>query len=288
MSFRSSALVKNWRRLTAWLAAAMAIGAAVTACTSDDLLQPTPLVDVGTTTGSFRPLEPIPGPGIPEPATQSEIAGPVENSAPVTVGYVPRISIPRPTAPDAQIYMPPHEIECRRELAGWGASFHDVAPINDGGGCGIAHPVSLSSVGGGIEISPAATVTCDMALTFTKWARNDLAPAARLRYMSGVGTIHQGSSYSCRTIGNQPGGTLSEHASGNALDVMAVTLKNGRYIDVHRPGLFSFRERSFLNTVRADACNYFTTVLGPGYNYDHRNHFHFDLMHRESGQRACR
>ncbi|TIO50806.1 MAG: hypothetical protein E5Y00_29245, partial [Mesorhizobium sp.] len=25
-----------------------------------------------------------------------------------------------------------------------------------------------------------------------------------------------------------------------------------------------------------------------GYNYDHRNHFHFDVKNRRSGYRACR
>jgi len=266
----------------------MVLAATLTACTSSDLLEPTPLIDVGVNTASFRPLEPVPDAIIPQQVQQTEIAGPVENSAPVSVGYVPRMSLPQMQETQPGDMLPPHEVDCRRELASWGATFQDIAPINDGGGCGIAHPIEFTSAGGGIDISPGAKLTCDMALEFTKWARQELAPAARLRYLSGIKTIHQGSSYSCRTIGNKPGGTLSEHASGNALDVMAITLKDGRYIDVHKPGLFSFRERGFLNTVRADACDYFTTVLGPGYNYDHRNHFHFDLMQRRSGHRACR
>jgi hypothetical protein len=275
-------------------AAAMSVVTILAACTSSDLLEPTPLIDVGTTTASFRPLEPVPNPQITQPFPQSEIAAPVENSlppentAPVSVGYVPRLSLPQMENTGQGDYLPPEEIACRRELASWGASFQEMAPINDGGGCGIAHPIEFTGAGGGINISPSATVTCEMALEFTKWAREELAPAARLRYLTGVQTIHQGSSYSCRTIGNKRGGTLSEHASGNALDIMAITLKNGKYIDVHKPGFFSFRERGFLNAVRADACDYFSTVLGPGYNYDHRNHFHFDLMQRRSGHRACR
>ncbi|TIR93768.1 MAG: extensin, partial [Mesorhizobium sp.] len=51
---------------------------------------------------------------------------------------------------------------------------------------------------------------------------------------------------------------------------------------------FAFRTRGFLNNVRADGCQYFNTVLGPGYNYDHRNHFHFDVKNRRNGYRACR
>jgi hypothetical protein len=29
-------------------------------------------------------------------------------------------------------------------------------------------------------------------------------------------------------------------------------------------------------------------VLGPGYNYDHRNHFHFDIKQRRNNYVACR
>ena len=114
-----------------------------------------------------------------------------------------------------------------------------------------------------------------MALTFAKWTKNELNPAARRRYWSRVKTIHQMSSYSCRRINGSH--SMSEHSKGNALDVGRIELSNGRDIDVEKPGLFAFRTRGFLNTVRADGCEYFSTVLGPGYNYDHRNHFHFDL-----------
>jgi hypothetical protein len=69
---------------------------------------------------------------------------------------------------------------------------------------------------------------------------------------------------------------------------MKIKLDSGRLIDVTRPGFFAFRQRGFLNKVRAEACGYFTTVLGPGYNRAHANHFHFDLMKRKNGYVACR
>src|SRR5690606_9500304 len=112
-------------------------------------------------------------------------------------------------------------------------------------------------------------------------------PSARWRYFSGVKTIHQGSSYSCRNIRGSRG-TPSQHSIGNALDVMRIELNNGRDIDVRKPGWFAFRQRGFLNTVRADGCNYFNTVLGPGYNADHADHFHFDIMKRKNGYVACK
>jgi len=225
--------------------------------------EPTPPVQVAAL--------PVPGPQAPAPAPEAK---------PVTVGY-PRLISPLSQAPS----MPADEAACRRELDRLGVVWQDLPPINDGGACRIDHPIKVSALSGGIRMSPPATLNCQMALAFARWTRNELAPAARLRYLSGIHTIHQGSSYSCRRIAGT--NTPSAHSRGNALDVMSIDLDNGRKIDVRKPGFFAFRQRSLLNTVRADGCSYFTTVLGPGYNADHRNHFHFDLMPRKGGRRAC-
>ena len=80
----------------------------------------------------------------------------------------------------------------------------------------------------------------------------------------------------------------SEHSKGNAIDIAKIELKNGKDILVRKKGFFAFRERGLLNTVRADGCEYFSTVLGPGYNKAHADHFHFDIMNRKSGFKACR
>ena len=181
--------------------------------------------------------------------------------------------------------MPADEVDCRSDLKKLGVQYQDLPSIQDGPTCGIDYPVKVSAIGS-VQMKPAATVTCAMAASFAAWTKRDLVPAARLRYFSGVKTIHQGSSYSCRKIAGTR--TLSEHGKGNALDIMRIELNSGRDIDVEKPGLFAFRTRGFLNTIRADGCSYFNTVLGPGYNYDHRNHFHFDIKQRRNGYRACR
>ncbi|WP_378949602.1 extensin family protein [Mesorhizobium sp. ANAO-SY3R2] len=181
--------------------------------------------------------------------------------------------------------MPADELDCRKDLKKLDVQYSDLPPIQDGAACGIDYPVKVSAIGS-VQMKPAATVTCAMAASFAAWTKRELVPAARMRYFSGVKTIHQGSSYSCRKIAGSR--TLSEHGKGNALDIMRIELNSGRDIEVEKPGLFAFRTRGFLNTVRADGCNYFNTVLGPGYNYDHRNHFHFDVKQRRNGYRACR
>ena len=218
--------------------------------------------------------------GVGQSAVSSSAAQSVAPSDPVLVGF-PRWDAPAEPA----AVMPNAEAECRRELERLDVSYRDLAPINDGGACRIDWPVQVSAING-VDVKPAATLSCAMAATFSQWTRRELQPAARWRYMSGVKTIHQGSSYSCRNI--RGSGKASQHSLGNALDVMRIELRNGRDIDVRKPGWFAFRQRGFLNSVRADGCGYFGTVLGPGYDADHADHFHFDIMQRRNGAVACR
>jgi hypothetical protein len=264
------------RRWAAWAGTPrlprLAVAASVVAllgfssCSVSSVLSPVPEVDVGASTAS------VPARGLQR----------LVPSNPMMAGY-PRLNQPFSGARSA---MPQEEVACRQELRRLGVTYRDLAPINDGGSCSIDYPVEVSGLAGDIRMQPAATLTCGMAATFAAWTRNELAPAARWRYMSGVGTIRQGSSYSCRRIRGTS--VASEHSKGNALDVMKIELKNGREIDVRRPGWFAFRERSLLNNVRAGGCQYFTTVLGPGYNADHADHFHFDIKNRRNGYVACR
>lgn len=252
-----------WRSRARAGVAALALGALASACTVSSVMRPG--VDVGSRTAA-----------VPSRGLQALVP-----SDPFLAGY-PRAS--EPASPLA--VMPDAENECRRELKRLGVRWRDLAPIRDGASCGIDWPVEVSGFSGNVGLKPAATLTCQMALAFASWTKEELAPAARWRYYSGIRTIHQGSSYSCRSI--RGSGVVSEHAKGNALDVMRIELKSGRDIDVRKPGWFSFRQRGLLNSVRADACSHFTTVLGPGYDADHKDHFHFDIKDRRNGYRACR
>jgi hypothetical protein len=229
----------------------------------------------------MQPADPA-APNMSQPAETDEPIAAEEPAAPILAAY-PRLDSPMS---QPRMVMPADEVACRRELKRLGVTYQELPPINSGGSCRIDHPIKVSGLPGSVGLTPAATLNCQMALTFAKWTKNELNPAARRRYWSSVKTIHQLSSYSCRRIARSH--NMSEHSKGNALDVGRIELSNGRDIDVEKPGLFSFRTRGFLNNVRADGCDYFSTVLGPGYNYDHRNHFHFDIKNRKNGYRACR
>jgi hypothetical protein len=210
------------------------------------------------------------------------------------VAMLPRVQNPMlapepPLAPQAPDVMPASELQCRQELKRLGVIYQDKPPISNGPACQVPYPVSLRGLSGNIDVSPAVTLNCQTTLAFAKWVKNELAPAARTRYWSGIGRIVPLGGYSCRRMNNssQRYNPMSEHAHGNAIDVGKFVLKNGHEIDVRRKGLFSFREGALLKAVRSDSCKYFDTVLGPGSNPEHWNHFHFDLRDRKGGRRYC-
>lgn len=271
-----------WRGCAAGLLAALA-----TACSTESVMSLRPDVDVGVQTAGVPaavPMTPAPADTIaPAPVEPMAAvpADPIQAPADPTLAAYPRFEVPA----EPQDVMPADEVDCRRDLKRLGVEFRDLSPIHEGS-CGIDWPVEVSAIGS-VRMKPAATLSCAMAATFSRWTKKELVPAARWRYLSGVKTIHQGSSYSCRNIRGSRG-TPSQHSRGNALDVMRIELNNGKDIDVRKPGWFAFRQRGFLNTVRQDGCDYFTTVLGPGYNADHADHFHFDIMQRRNGYVACK
>ncbi|CAN7320827.1 extensin family protein [Rhizobium sp. LjRoot258] len=194
-----------------------------------------------------------------------------------------------PAAPADPSVMPASELACRRELKRMGVLYSEKPPISNGPACQVPYPISLQGLSGNIGVRPAVTLNCQVTLAFAKWVKNELAPSARFRYWSGIKTIQPLGGYSCRRMNNsrQRYNPMSEHARGNAIDVGKFVLKSGHAIDVRKKGLFSFREGRLLQAVRSDSCKYFNTVLGPGSNPEHWNHFHFDLRARQSGKVYC-
>lgn len=183
--------------------------------------------------------------------------------------------------------MPQSEVSCRAELRRLGVSFRDVARISDGPTCGIDYPIELSGLASGVAVRPAVKLNCQITLAFAKWVKFELVPSSRFRYLSGVERITPMGGYSCRKMNSRSSNPWSEHARGNAIDIGTITLKNGKEIDVRKKSFFAFREKGLLKSVRTDSCKYFSTVLGPGSDPSHWNHFHFDLRTRKSGYRHC-
>jgi hypothetical protein len=97
----------------------------------------------------------------------------------------------------------------------------------------------------------------------------------RPRCARGARRIETFGSYNCRDIAGTD--RLSAHATANAIDVAAFDLADGRRISVKADwNGGSLVEREFLRIVHKSACKRFGTVLGPGYNAAHKDHFHLE------------
>jgi len=135
---------------------------------------------------------------------------------------------------------------------------------------------------GAVAIQPTATLACPIVSSLDTWFANGVQPAALRWFGQPVAEIKQISAYSCRGMNGQRGAKISEHAFGNALDIAAFTLADGRRISVKDGWRGEAAEQGFLRDVHASACQLFSTVLAPGSNAFHYDHIHVDLMRRAS------
>jgi hypothetical protein len=148
-------------------------------------------------------------------------------------------------------------------------------------------PSRMASTATAASVTPAATLACPIVSTLDRWITEAVQPAAQKWFGEPVTGIKQISAYSCRGMNGNPNAHISEHAFGNALDIAAFTLADGRVVTVERGWHGAPEEQGFLRDVQASACELFTTVLAPGSNVYHYNHIHVDLMRRASGGRIC-
>lgn len=184
-------------------------------------------------------------------------------------------------------------------------------PIDGPGPCGADLPLkvsafqndhqalalSLASTGapaqrfeqGLLEITvlkPEATLGCPMVAWTDDWIATAIQPAAMAWFGQGVKEIRTAGSYACRRRNHQANARLSEHAFGNALDIMAFVLNDGNVVTVKNGWRGNEQEQGFLRDVFHGACQRFRTVLGPGSDALHYDHFHVDLAHHDArGQR---
>ncbi|HET7679188.1 MAG TPA: extensin family protein [Xanthobacteraceae bacterium] len=138
-----------------------------------------------------------------------------------------------------------------------------------------------------VEVTPNATLACPIVSALDQWIAQSVQPAAMRWFGQPVAEIKQISAYSCRGMNGQPGARISEHAFGNALDIAAFTLADGRKVVVRSAWNGAPEEQGFLRDIQGAACQQFTTVLAPGSNRFHYDHIHVDLMRRPGGHQIC-
>lgn len=161
-----------------------------------------------------------------------------------------------------------------------------MGDIDEGNGCQVQNRYDVRSLGQ-VSFSQPATMNCGMVSPLNSWLSGTVQPAAQRHFGSEVTGITVAASYSCRPRNNKRGAKMSEHGFGNAIDIAAFTLADGRTISVEKDYYSRSDDGEFLKQIRSDACGQFATVLGPGSDAEHRNHFHLDLENRKSGQAYC-
>jgi hypothetical protein len=133
-----------------------------------------------------------------------------------------------------------------------------------------------------VEVTPAAVLRCAMAESFAAWVRDEASTR-----ITTLGTTLQSvetlGSYDCRGRNGASDAKLSEHGKGNAIDVAAFILTDGRRIELTDTAV----AKRLREELRDSACHRFATVLGPGADSHHNGHIHLDILERNHGYRIC-
>ena len=160
--------------------------------------------------------------------------------------------------------------------------------IDGPGACGMLAPLKVTAFAeGSVALQSRQTFACPMLPAIDTWIAETVQPAAFFYYGQPIKGLKAGS-YACRNQNNAYGGPLSEHSFGNALDVMAFELADGRTITIAKGWKGDLREQEFLREVFVGSCRIFGTVLGPGADPYHYDHFHLDLARHAGGRTICK
>jgi hypothetical protein len=222
----------------------------------------------------------------PEAGTDPPAATPAPPSRPSDLGRDASAPVP-PAGADAKAAQEPDPAEapCRARLTTLGVRFESLPEISHGQ-CGARYPLLVSRLPDGLEVSPPATIVCPVAEALARWTREVVSAEANRHFEAPPARIAIGTSYECRGQNRVAGAKLSEHAFANAVDVMGFTFHKGKAMTITEHTAES-PEGQFQAAIRAGACTYFTTVLGPGSDAAHANHLHLDLRSRNRGFRMC-
>ncbi len=141
----------------------------------------------------------------------------------------------------------------------------------------------------GLVLRPrGAVASCAVNAGLALWLRGGVQPAAERLLGARVAAMEHLGTANCRRIGGGPSGRWSEHATGNAIDIAAFFLEDGRRISVARDWGRPGPQAAFLRAARDAGCGAFETVLSPDYNAAHADHLHLDQATGRRGWSFCR
>jgi hypothetical protein len=245
--------------------------------------------------GDFAPRSQPRFPGAPSPYAPSSASYPAPSYAPPPDSYPARTYGPAAGGAPLSILPPGGDIDVEdlqapsqqpmrsAPVTSIPASVPQYSPVP----LGPPRGPQVTGTIGPVEVKPAATLACPIVSALDQWIAGSVQPSALRWFGQPVVEIKQISAYSCRGMNGQAGAPISEHAFGNALDIAAFKLADGRNVVVQKAWNGSPEEQGFLHDVQGGACQQFTTVLAPGSNSFHYNHIHVDLMRRASRRQIC-
>lgn len=179
---------------------------------------------------------------------------------------------------------------CVSELKSLGAEFTEAQPISEEEGtCGIEKPITVKQPLPGIALSDSSPLRCEAALALSHWLKDTVEPAVKVAFPDRKLTgVRNAPSYACRKRNHAETGKVSEHAKGNALDIIALEFDKGEPIEMKPKAEDPTMEGAFQRTATAGACLHFRTVLSPGSDATHEDHLHLDVLERRGDYRYCR
>jgi hypothetical protein len=184
--------------------------------------------------------------------------------------------------PKIELALPEGLAACKASMSGLKISAAALPAIH-AGSCGGPDPFDVKALEGGkVDLEPAAKINCAVATTLARWIEQDIQPSAVATLGGRVTALRVADSYSCRGRNRVVNAKLSEHAFLNAVDIGAFEV-NGRWVTVTKAKDRTEKEDTFLKDARVSACDKFNTVLGPGSDGYHEDHYHLDLRQRGKG-----
>jgi hypothetical protein len=206
-------------------------------------------------------------------------------AAPAVGAQAPKVHSPPPSPAPTGDAEPPlvstsamdesDRAQCVSELASKKVVFEQPKEATREG-CRLSAPVSLTLVAtqfGDVSLPAKPSMLCSFGLKFTDWVRDVAAPLTFAYTGQKLAEIETGPGFACTARYDKLGALPSEHAKGDAIDVVSFVLADKRRVTVRALG-------PLVGALRMTACGYFTTVLGPGADPQHETHLHLDMLMR--------
>jgi hypothetical protein len=214
---------------------------------------------------------------------------PAEPTSPATPEMPPVTASPAVPGADA----PQVALESDLCLSRLRAAGFDVEPANPDRPanelCRIQEPVRLKAVpvpskpGAVVRLTEEPTLACRFAEPFGHWIGDLVVPVIAGVKNADLKAVRTGPGFECRNRNGAATGKLSAHAEGLAIDIAGFDLGNGSILPI-KPDAGAMPDPA-LAALRAAACGWFTTILGPGSDEAHHDHLHVDIERHGSSER---